>query len=180
MLPQQRSFGRCWGSDGNQTTRAARKICAALALEGELWNYFTVLLFFYSYSTVRSITSEISQSRMSQRESRVFVVIGLPCFILCNAGGKALFKNQMIFRDVFTQECTVKWRISNHNYHLDSKSITRDLLIILIISSIIVIMREGFPFLIIPQKGRLLHTGALCFGVGSFPVFLFFTWRDES
>lgn len=73
-----------------------------------------------------------------------------------------------------------KWRISNHNYHLDSKSITRDLLIILIISSIIVIMREGFPFLIIPQKGRLLHTGALCFGVESFPVFLFFTWRDES
>ena len=46
LLPQQRSFGRCWGSDGNQTTRAARKICAALALEGELWNYFTVLLFF--------------------------------------------------------------------------------------------------------------------------------------
>ena len=35
------------------------------------------------FSTVRSITSEISQSRMSQRESRVFVVIGLPCFILC-------------------------------------------------------------------------------------------------
>lgn len=53
-------------------------------------------------------------------------------------------------------------------------------MIILIISSIIVIMREGFPFLIIPQKGRLLHTGALCFGVESFPVFLFFTWRDES
>ena len=47
-------------------------------------------------------------------------------------------------------------------------------MIILIISSIIVIMREGFPFLIIPpKKGRLLHTGALCFGVESFPVFLF-------
>ena len=38
----------------------------------------------------------------------------------------------MIFRDVFTQEYTVKWRRSNHNYHLDSKSVTRDLLFLII------------------------------------------------
>ena len=61
---------------------AARKICAALALEGELWNYFTVLLFLFLFDSPLDHIRDLAVQNVA-KGIQVFVVIGLPCFILC-------------------------------------------------------------------------------------------------
>ena len=82
--------------------RPRGKVCAALALEGELRDYFTVLIFLFLCDRPPRSHQRSRSPECRKGNPGIFVVIGLPCFILCKVlAEKPSFKNQMIFRDGF-------------------------------------------------------------------------------